>query len=193
MNLTEFPTYEPGPFADNTTVEVRNEGLPSGRIRSALFDFDGTISLIRTGWQDIMIPMMVEILRDAGDEQTEDSLTLYIREYVDRLTGKQTIFQMMQLAEEVERLGGNALDPLDYKQIYNDRLMERIESLSISRLSGRSGPRMCSWPRNSSNVRGRMRVASGASVGVSASAMSNRSIAGVNPLPWALRSARRPR
>jgi len=147
VNLTEFPTYEPGPFADNTTVEVRNEGLPSGRIRSALFDFDGTISLIRTGWQDIMIPMMVEILRDAGDEQTEDSLTLYIREYVDRLTGKQTIFQMMQLAEEVERLGGNALDPLDYKQIYNDRLMERIESRRNDLQSGARGPDDLMMPR----------------------------------------------
>ena len=29
-------------------------------IRYALFDFDGTISLIRQGWQDIMIPYFVE-------------------------------------------------------------------------------------------------------------------------------------
>ncbi|MAF11878.1 haloacid dehalogenase [Candidatus Poribacteria bacterium] len=99
-----------------------------GRVRSALFDFDGTISLIRTGWQDIMVPMMVDILRDAGDRQSDDALTLYIHEYVDRLTGKQTIFQMMQLADEVERLGAKARDPLDYKRMYNDLLMARIES-----------------------------------------------------------------
>jgi len=27
-----------------------------------LFDFDGTLSLIRSGWVDVMVPMMVEIL-----------------------------------------------------------------------------------------------------------------------------------
>ncbi|MCX6064519.1 MAG: hypothetical protein NT121_02015 [Chloroflexi bacterium] len=33
-----------------------------GNFKFALFDFDGTISLIREGWQKIMIPMMVELL-----------------------------------------------------------------------------------------------------------------------------------
>lgn len=35
-------------------------------IRYALFDFDGTISLIRQGWQDIMIPYFTEVLREAA-------------------------------------------------------------------------------------------------------------------------------
>lgn len=147
MNLTEFPTYDPGRFVRDTTVEVRNEDLPSGAIRSALFDFDGTVSLIRSGWQDIMIPMMVDILREAGDRQPDDALSLYIREYVDRLTGKQTIFQMMQLAEEVERRGGKALDPLEYKQQYNDLLMERIESRRDGLLSGAIEPDALMMPR----------------------------------------------
>jgi phosphoglycolate phosphatase len=147
VNLTEFPTYDPGRFADGTTVEIRNEAMPTGRIRSALFDFDGTVSLIRTGWQDIMVPMMIEILREAGDEQPEEALDLYIREYVDRLTGKQTIFQMMQLAEEVEKRGGKALDPLEYKQMYNDRLMERIESRRDALLSGDTAPDDLMMPR----------------------------------------------
>lgn len=154
MNLTEFPTYDPGRFAGDTTVEVRNEDLPCGSIRSALFDFDGTVSLIRSGWQDIMIPMMVDILREAGDQQPDDTLSLSIREYVDRLTGKQTIFQMMQLAEEVELRGGKPRDPLEYKQQYNDLLMERIESRRDGLQSGSIAPDALMMPRTQELLEG---------------------------------------
>jgi hypothetical protein len=34
--------------------------------RHVLFDFDGTLSLIREGWPEIMIPMMVELLEATG-------------------------------------------------------------------------------------------------------------------------------
>jgi len=36
----------------------------AAQTRVVLFDFDGTLSLIRSGWMDVMVPMMVEILRD---------------------------------------------------------------------------------------------------------------------------------
>jgi phosphoglycolate phosphatase-like HAD superfamily hydrolase len=47
-------------------IEVLRPDLPRGRFRSVLFDFDGTLSLIREGWPQIMIPMMVEELRRTG-------------------------------------------------------------------------------------------------------------------------------
>ena len=40
-----------------------------------------------------------------------------------RLNGRQTIYQMIQLAEEVSRRGGRPLDPLAYKHRYHDLLM----------------------------------------------------------------------
>ncbi|HJW83278.1 MAG TPA: hypothetical protein VJ754_03140 [Anaerolineae bacterium] len=49
-------------YLDSTTIEIIRPDLPRGHLRSALFDFDGTLSLIREGWQGVMIPMMVEIL-----------------------------------------------------------------------------------------------------------------------------------
>ena len=42
-------------------IEIVNPDLPRGRFRSALFDFDGTLSLIREGWPQVMIPMMTEM------------------------------------------------------------------------------------------------------------------------------------
>ena len=42
--------------------------------RVAVFDFDGTLSLIRTGWVDTMVPMMVEILLDLKTGESEEDL-----------------------------------------------------------------------------------------------------------------------
>ncbi len=110
--------------------------LNGSKIRFAVFDFDGTLSLIREGWQQIMIPMMVEILQATGTDESRDALTELVRLFVTDLTGKQTIYQMIRLVEEVEKRGGQAEDPLAYKNMYHDRLMQRIIPSS-----GRSAPR----------------------------------------------------
>ena len=36
-------------------IEILNPEIPRGQIRAALLDFDGTLSLIRRGWQEVMI------------------------------------------------------------------------------------------------------------------------------------------
>lgn len=115
------------PFLHSSQIELINESIERGHIRFALFDFDGTISLIREGWQGVMVPMMVEALRDTPTGETEAELTEVVTEFVDRLTGKQTIYQMIQLAEEVTKRGGQALPPLEYKRRYHDLLWERIK------------------------------------------------------------------
>ncbi len=106
-----------------------------------LFDFDGTVSLIRQGWQDVMVPLMVEeILSTAKTDETEEALTRIVRDYVDYLTGKQTIYQMMHLAEEIRKRGGKPEDPLVYKHRYLERLMNRIAERREGLRSGRIEP-----------------------------------------------------
>lgn len=95
-------------------------------IRYAMFDFDGTISLIRQGWQDIMIPYFVEVMRQTGTGESDRELYDCVREFVDRLTGKQTIYQCMALDDEVVKRGGQKQDPGLYKREYLRRLEERI-------------------------------------------------------------------
>jgi phosphoglycolate phosphatase-like HAD superfamily hydrolase len=108
-------------------IEVLRADLPRGQFHSVLFDFDGTLSLIREGWPQVMIPLMVEVLRQTGTAETDAELTAAVEEFVMRLNGRQTIYQMIQLAEEVRRRGGQPLEPLAYKNEYHDRLMRRIE------------------------------------------------------------------
>src|SRR5438270_4008762 len=102
-----------GFFLDDE-IEIINPALPRGRFRSVLFDFDGTLSLIREGWPQVMIPMMVDVLRGTGTTESDPDLTALVEEFVMRLNGRQTIYQMIQLAEEVRRRGGPARDPLEY-------------------------------------------------------------------------------
>jgi len=107
-------------------IEVIHPDLPRGRFRSVLFDFDGTLSLIREGWPQVMIPMMVQVLRETSTTETDAELHEKVEEFVMRLNGRQTIYQMIQLADEVAKRGGTPLEPLDYKHRYHDLLMERI-------------------------------------------------------------------
>src|SRR5436190_19224410 len=109
-------------FIPDTRIEVINSDFPRGRVRVGLFDFDGTLSLIREGWPEVMIPMMVEHLASTGTAETRDQLTSHVEEFVMRLNGKQTIYQMMQLADEVQARGGVPREPLEYKRQYHDLL-----------------------------------------------------------------------
>ncbi len=112
---------------DNTSIEIIRE-IEGANIQHALFDFDGTISLIRDGWQTVMVPMMVDILlKETQTGETPEELERVVVEFVDELTGKQTIYQMMQLGEEVEKRGGVPKQPLEYKDLYNSLLLPTVD------------------------------------------------------------------
>ena len=101
-----------------TDIEILRSDFPRGRFRFVVFDFDGTLSLIREGWPQVMIPMMVEVLRQTGTSETDEQLTEVVEDFVMRLNGRQTIYQMIHLTEEVRHRGGQALEPLVYKHRY---------------------------------------------------------------------------
>src|SRR3989442_1767588 len=108
-------------------VEFSPDFAPRPQIAHVLFDFDGTLSLIREGWPEVMIPMFVEMLpRRAGE--TDAEVRQFMTDDVMRLNGKQTIYQMIQLAERIKERGGQPEEPLWYKHEYLRRLEERIRS-----------------------------------------------------------------
>jgi phosphoglycolate phosphatase len=108
-------------------VEIINDYQPRGRFKAALFDFDGTISLIRQGWQEVMVPYFTDVLMQTCGHSDRAAIAAYVREFVDELTGKQTIYQCIRLAEAIAECGGKPADPLEYKREYHRRLLEKIE------------------------------------------------------------------
>jgi phosphoglycolate phosphatase-like HAD superfamily hydrolase len=108
-------------------VEFTPGFAPRPNISHVLFDFDGTLSLIREGWPEVMVPMFVEML-PAQPGETEAQRRQLCLDDIMRLNGKQTIYQMIQLAERIKERGGSPREPLWYKHEYLRRLDERIRS-----------------------------------------------------------------
>ncbi len=121
-------------------LESVRPGATAARARVALFDFDGTLSLIRTGWVDVMVPMMVELLGGLRTGESEASLRDEVEDFVWRLTGKETIYQMFALRDAIARRGGRPLEALEYKKMYLDRLWLRIEHRVESLRKGGASP-----------------------------------------------------
>ena len=105
---------------------------PEAPVTTVLFDFDGTISTLRCGWEEVMEPLMVELLG-------EDFRTM-VQKYIDESTGIQTIFQMKWLAEQMRSGGGIADDPWKYKEEYNRRLIKPVMERRRRISDGSSSP-----------------------------------------------------
>ncbi|MDR2569132.1 MAG: HAD hydrolase-like protein [Oscillospiraceae bacterium] len=103
-------------------MEIIKYPPADSEFRYVLFDFDGTLSLIREGWQEIMIPYFIEVLLETPGAESKEVIEEIVTLFVDRLTGKQTIFQCMRLDDEVVMRGGVRKDPGLYKNEYLRRL-----------------------------------------------------------------------
>jgi phosphoglycolate phosphatase len=116
-------------------LEVVNPCVRLGRVRHALFDFDGTISVIRRGWENVMVPLMVEMI--CGDHPPTPEIEAEVADYVDRSTGILTIKQMQWLEEAVGRYGlvRAPKTAREYKQIYNERLLHPVRQ-RLSQMDG---------------------------------------------------------
>jgi phosphoglycolate phosphatase len=121
-------------------IEHLRPGVTANKARVVLFDFDGTLSTIRSGWVEIMVPMMVDILAELKSGESEEELREIVLEFVGRLTGKETIYQMMELAEHISKRGGTPEAPAVYKKMYLDALMVRIKDRLEGLASGAVSP-----------------------------------------------------
>jgi phosphoglycolate phosphatase-like HAD superfamily hydrolase len=126
MNLHTQPDAVAASTGEFTgEVILRPSFGPRPGISHVLFDFDGTLSLIRQGWPEVMVPMFTEALPPLPGESEEDRRRLAYDDIM-RLNGKQTIYQMMQLADRIRERGGMPEEPLWYKHEYLRRLDLRI-------------------------------------------------------------------
>jgi phosphoglycolate phosphatase len=129
-----------GVLALTPGLELLTPDLDASHTRVVLFDFDGTLSLVRSGWMNVMVPMMIEILATCGTGETEDELRLVVEDFVWRLTGQETVYQMIELADQVRKRGGTPRDPLAYKHQYLELLWTRIRDRIEALRSGDAAP-----------------------------------------------------
>ena len=124
-------------------MEIRNGYTAKSPVKAALFDFDGTVSTLRFGWEEVMRPLMLEMI--SGGSGWDQALEKEVDGYIDSSTGIQTILQMKWLAEKVAQYGKNPSAPTDpwwYKGEYNRRLMERVGKRLEALQNGSAQPDM---------------------------------------------------
>jgi phosphoglycolate phosphatase-like HAD superfamily hydrolase len=129
-----------GAFLPGTQIEVVRD-FPRGRFKHVLFDFDGTLSLLREGWQAIMAPVCIEMI--CGDHPPTPQIERAVWDMIDETTGVQTILQMEHLVDLVRAFGlvpeERILDAHGYKEVYNARLMVPVRA-RIARLDSGEFP-----------------------------------------------------
>src|SRR3546814_1496076 len=70
-------------------------------VQAVVFDFDGTLSTLRAGWEEVMTPFMKAEMTGGRPLSAEEETKLdeAIASYIDQSTGIQTIYQMQWLAD----------------------------------------------------------------------------------------------
>ncbi len=111
-----------------TEIEITHPcaGRP---VQHVLFDFDGTISLLREGWQHIMQSVCVAEI--CGDQPPPPAVEKLVARFIEETTGEQTILQMERLVEMVREAGyvpeEAILDAWGYKARYNEELIRPVQ------------------------------------------------------------------
>lgn len=125
-----------------STLEVIRPRTSERVFQYAVFDFDGTLSLIREGWQGIMIPYFADELAAAPGAAGRSYEQLYeeAKEFIFVNTGKQTIYQCIELAQRIHALGGRAKDPQEYKDEYVRRLLCAVDGRRTGLANGAYSP-----------------------------------------------------
>lgn len=114
-------------------LEIISTSINTESFRVALFDFDGTLSLIREGWQDIMKLYFYNELKRTPLGRAEDnsSIMTCINAFVDMNTGKQPEYQCLPLLDEIKKRNGEPEEVQFYLEEYQCRLKEHVHDRII--------------------------------------------------------------
>jgi phosphoglycolate phosphatase-like HAD superfamily hydrolase len=96
-------------------------------IRHVFMDWDGTTSLTRGGWSELMVDVFAEALPHLPGE-THDSIRALSRDELMKLNGRPSIHQMARLSELVRERRGDALSADDYQRDYQSRIGRVVHS-----------------------------------------------------------------
>ena len=131
-------------YLNGSEIEIITRWPNKINISHAIFDHDGTISTLREGWEQIMVPMMMKSILGEHYQDADEALYHKVHnsviDFVDKTTGIQTLVQMKGLVDLVREFGlvpeEQILDEFSYKEIYNDELLEMVKEREAKLSSG---------------------------------------------------------
>ncbi len=109
-------------------IDIARPIMDRGKVKHIVFDFDGTISTLREGWEDIMAPLMVDVITGG---KRDPKVEKKVNEFIEKTTGIQTILQMEGLVDMVKEFGYISPDKIKdahyYKGLYRDRILTLVK------------------------------------------------------------------
>ena len=123
-------------------LEIIRADIPRSGYRAVVFDFDGTLSLLRRNWQGVMVPMMVEWLSQLDTGEAPGNLKKLVEQFVVELTGRPTMAQMQRLADEIKQRGHDPQPATYYLERYQESLMLQANARIRAVLRGHASPDM---------------------------------------------------
>lgn len=122
-------------FFPKSRIEVAEDPFRNQPPTHVMMDHDGTISVLREGWEDLMVALMLRCIAgsslnklSADDKQL---LTDKVNQLISQTTGAPTIVQMEGLVEMVKREGyvkAEAAKTAEaYKAMYLEDLNQHVE------------------------------------------------------------------
>jgi phosphoglycolate phosphatase-like HAD superfamily hydrolase len=121
------------------SVELLSPDLPRGGFRVAVFDFDGTLSLLREGWARVMADMGVELLDDP-------SAFAFLELEMLMLSGKPSVVQMERLRVIATERGKPSPTAADLLAEFNRRLTALTEDRLTALANGTDPPEAWAVP-----------------------------------------------
>jgi len=126
-------------YHNGSLIEVVEEYPLQQPIKYAMFDHDGTISVLRQGWEAIMQPLMLQsITGEALDELSllqKDELADKITQLIGQTTGAPTIVQMEGLVELIKREGFVPTSDVQTPEYYKQEFLKLLNEMVNDRIS----------------------------------------------------------
>jgi len=111
-------------------IEIINNNVQDRRFKGAVFDLDGTISLLREQWPGVIARTMVEMI--SGEAEPTSQIQKEVEQYVEASAGFSTITQMHHLVKLVKKYGqmpsNQILTAEAYKEICDQRLLSVVNN-----------------------------------------------------------------
>lgn len=90
------------------------------KISHVVFDFDGTLSWLRSGWPDVMARLFAEFI--PGDDGNSPAVLQHLRREILALNGKPSIYQVRRFSQMAEQFKATPPAPEPLLQLYFARL-----------------------------------------------------------------------
>ena len=113
-------------------------GLPRSEISHVIFDFDGTLSWLRSGWPDVMTGLFLELLPESVAQG--NGFRAELRREILSLNGKPSIHQMHRFHERAQAINHTVPDPESLLDLYLRRLDETLLARTGRLAAGEARP-----------------------------------------------------